>query len=127
MGAKLAEPDKLAVNVMGDAAFGMVGLDFETAIRERIPILTIVNNNSGMGIYGPDRFPVAAREYGTGRLSGNYAKVAAAMGGYNERVERPEDVIPAVRRAQQVVSSGQPALLEIITSLEPAFSFRGWG
>ena len=127
MGAKLAEPDKLAVNVMGDAAFGMVGLDFETAIRERIPILTIVNNNSGMGIYGPDRFPVAAREYGTGRLSGNYAEVAAAMGGYNERVERPEDVVPALRRAQQVVASGQPALLEIITSLEPAFSFRGWG
>ena len=125
MGAKLAEPDKLAVNVMGDAAFGMVGLDFETAIRERIPILTIVNNNSGMGIYGPDRFPVAAREYGTGRLSGNYAEVAAAMGGYNERVERPEDVVPAIRRAQQVVASGQPALVEIITSLEPAFSLRG--
>ena len=127
MGAKLAEPDKLAVNVMGDAAFGMVGLDFETAIRESIPILTIVNNNSGMGIYGPDRFPVAAREYGTGRLSGNYAEVAAALGGYNERVERPQEVVPAVRRAQQVVASGQPALVEIITSLEPAFSFRGWG
>ena len=127
MGAKLAEPDKLAVNVMGDAAFGMVGLDFETAIRERIPILTIVNNNSGMGIYGPERFPVAASRYGTGRLSGNYAAVAAALGGYNERVEAPEEVIPAVRRAQQVVASGQPALVEIITSLEPAFSFRGGG
>ncbi len=127
MGAKLAEPDKLAVNVMGDAAFGMVGLDFETAIRERIPILTIVNNNSGMGIYGPERFPVAARQYGTGRLSGNYAAVAEALGGYNERVEKPEEVIPAVRRAQQLVASGQPALVEIITSLEPAFSFRGGG
>ena len=126
MGAKLAAPEKLAVNVMGDAAFGMVGLDFETAIRENIPILTIVNNNSGMGIYGPDRFPVASREYGVGRLSGNYAEVAAAMGGYNERVDRPEEVIPAIRRARQVVESGQPALLEIITSLEPAFSFRGW-
>lgn len=127
MGAKLAAPNKLAVNVMGDAAFGMVGLDFETAIREHIPILTIVNNNSGMGIYGPERFPVAARQYGTGRLSGNYAAVAEAMGGYNERVEKPEEVVPAVRRAQQVVASGQPALVEIITSLEPAFSLRGGG
>jgi thiamine pyrophosphate-dependent acetolactate synthase large subunit-like protein len=124
MGAKLAAPDKLAVNVMGDAAFGMVGLDFETAVRERIPILTIVNNNSGMGIYGPDRFPTAAREYGTGRLSGNYAQVAKAMGGYSERVEKPEEIVPAIRRAQQVVASGEPALLEVITSLEPAFSHR---
>jgi acetolactate synthase-1/2/3 large subunit len=80
-----------------------------------------------MGIYGPERFPVAARQYGTGRLSGNYAAVAEALGGYNERVEKPEEVIPAVRRAQQVVASGQPALVEIITSLEPAFSLRGGG
>jgi len=125
MGAKLAAPDRPVVNVMGDAAFGMVGLDFETAVREQIPILTIVMNNSGMGIYGPDQFPVAAQRYGTGRLSGDYAAVARAMGGYSERVEKPEEIIPAIRRGQQVTASGQPALLEIITSLEHAFSHRG--
>ena len=124
MGAKMAAPEKLVVNVMGDGAFGMVGLDFETAVRERIPILTIVLNNSGMSIYGPDRFPVAHERYGTKSLSGNYAQVAEAMGGYNERVERPEGIVPAMRRAQQVVAAGQPALLEIITSLEYAFSDR---
>jgi acetolactate synthase-1/2/3 large subunit len=124
IGAKLAAPDKLVVNVMGDAAFGQVGLDFETAVRERIPILVIVLNNSGMAIYGPDRFPVAQERYGAKNLSGNYAKVAEAMGGYNERVERPEEVAPAIRRAQQVVASGQPVLLEIMIATEYAMSDR---
>ena len=40
MGAKLAAPDKLCINVWGDAAIGFTGMDFETAVRERIPILS---------------------------------------------------------------------------------------
>ena len=124
MGAKLAAPEKLAVTGMGDAAFGQVGLDFETAVRERIPILAIVLNNAGMAIYGPDRFPVAHERYGSKNLSGNYAQVAEALGGYNERVERPEEIVPAIRRGQQVVAAGQPALIEIITMQEHAVSDR---
>lgn len=125
MGAKMAAPDKLAVNIMGDYAFGMVGLDIETAVRERIPILTIVLNNSAMGIYSPSSFPVANELYGTKYLSGDYAQVAEAMGGYNERVKLPQDIVPAIQRAQRVVASGQTALLEIITKEESAFSYRG--
>ena len=124
LGAKMAEPQKLAVNVMGDYAFGMVGLDVETAVRERIPILTIILNNSAMGIYDSDRFPVANERYGTKYLTGNYAQVAEALGGYNERVENPDEIIPAITRAQQVVAEGQTALLEIITREERAFSFK---
>ena len=124
MGAKMAAPEKLVVNVMGDAAFGMVGLDFETAVREQIPILTIVQNNSGMGIYGPERFPVAEERYGVKDLTGNYAEVAQAMGGYSKRLEKPVEIIPAIRRAERIVAEGQPALLEIITKREHAFSDR---
>ena len=50
LGAKLAAPEKFAVNFMGDAAFGMTGLDFETAVRSNLPILTIVMNNSTMAV-----------------------------------------------------------------------------
>ncbi len=124
MGAKMAAPEKLAVNVMGDYAFGMVGLDVETAVRERIPLLTIVMNNSAMGIYDSDRFPVANERYGTKYLTGNYAEVAAALGGYNERVESPSEIIPAIGRARQAIAAGQPALLEIITREERAFSHK---
>ena len=51
MGAKLAKPEWLTINLLGDAAFGMVGMDFETAVRNRIPILTILMNNGVMGGY----------------------------------------------------------------------------
>ena len=54
-------------------------------------------------------------------------QVAEAMGGYNERVEMPQEIVPAIRRAQQVVAAGHPALLEIITSLEYSFSERPLG
>ena len=93
-------------------------------MRERIPILTIVLNNSAMGIYSPGAFPVANELYGTKYLTGDYAKVAEAMGGYNERVRDPQEIVPAIQRAQRVVASGQTALLEIITKEEPEFSYR---
>ena len=118
----MAEPSKLAINVMGDAAFGMVGLDFETCVRENIPILTILLNNSGMGIYGPEQFPIAQERYGVKDLTGNYAEIVKAMGGYSERIDKPSEIIPGIKRAERIVSDGQPVLLEIITKREYAFS-----
>ena len=121
MGAKLAAPEKLAVNVMGDAAFGMAGMDFETAVRERIPILTIILNNSALGGY-EDHLPIATEKYGTKFLSGDYAKVAEGLGGYSEKVEVPDDIIPSIKRAQKETEAGRPALLEVITREEGVFS-----
>ena len=121
MGAKMAAPEKLAVNIMGDAAFGMAGMDFETAARERIPILTIMFNNSALGGY-EKHMPVATERFRTKFLSGDYAKVAEGLGGYSEKVENPADIIPAIQRAQKETEAGKPALLEIITREETDFS-----
>ena len=121
MGAKMAAPEKLAVNIMGDAAFGMAGMDFETAARERIPILTIMFNNSALGGY-EKHMPVATERFQTKFLSGDYAKVAEGLGGYSEKVENPADIIPAIQRAQKETEAGKPALLEIITREETNFS-----
>jgi acetolactate synthase-1/2/3 large subunit len=121
MGAKLAAPEKLCVNIMGDAAFGMAGMDFETAARERIPILTIILNNSALGGY-EKHMPVATELFRTKFLTGDYAKVAEGLGGYSERVKDPAQIIPAIHRAQEQLASGKPALLEVITREEGAFS-----
>lgn len=115
MGAKLAAPDKLCVNVIGDYGFGMVGTDLETAARENIPILTVVLNNSSMGIYRPEHFATAHELYGTKTTGGDFVKMAEALGGYSERVTQPQDIIPAVQRCVGVVDGGSPALLEIVT------------
>ena len=123
IGAKLAAPEKFVVNFMGDAAFGMTGLDFETAARHNIPILTIVLNNSTMAIE-TTHMARSHELYGTRDIDGNYADMGLAMGGWAERVEDPADVGPAILRARKATEEGQASLLEFITSEETAFSYR---
>ena len=122
MGAKLAEPDKLCINLMGDAAIGMTGMDFETAVRAQIPILTILSNNFCMTIELKN-FPIATKKYRMTDISGNYADMAKAFGGYGERVTQPSDIVPAIKRGIQKTKEGVPALLEFITSKETQISF----
>ena len=127
MGAKMAAPEKQVINFMGDAAFGMVGLDVETAVREKIAITTIVMNNSTMGIYPDSRMPTAVERYHTKNLTGNFSEVALALGAYSERITDPNEITPAMRRAQDANQSGRPALLEFITKEEGVFSKYRFG
>jgi acetolactate synthase-1/2/3 large subunit len=117
MGAKLAQPDKLCINVWGDAAIGFTGMDFETAVRERIPILSILLNNFSMAIEIPI-MPVSTEKYRATDISGHYADMAKAFGGYGERVTTPDQIIPAIRRGIAQTEQGVPALLEFITAKE---------
>ncbi len=121
MGAKLACPDKLCINVWGDAAIGFTGMDFETAVRERIPILSVLFNNFSMAIEIPI-MPISQEKYGSTDISGNYAKMAEAFGGYGERIETPDQIIPAIQRGIQKTQEGVPALLEFITAKENEIS-----
>jgi thiamine pyrophosphate-dependent acetolactate synthase large subunit-like protein len=121
MGAKLAHPDKLCINVWGDAAIGFTGMDFETAVRERLPILSILLNNSSMAIELPV-MKMATEKYRSTDISGQYADLARALGGYGERVSEPDQIIPAITRAIQRTREGTPALLEFITQKELAVS-----
>ncbi len=123
IGAKLAAPEKMCANFMGDAAFGMTGLDFETAVRSDLPITTIVHANRGMAVEGR-HMALSHDLYGTRDLGGNYADIGRALGGWAERVEEPAEVGPAILRAKQANEEGKPALLEFITSEEGAYSFR---
>lgn len=123
MGAKLAAPEKVCVNFMGDAAFGMTGLDFETAVRNQIPIVTVVLNNSTMAIE-IDHLPISHEKYRARDIGGSYADLARALGGWAERVEDPAQIGDAFRRARRVTEDGRPALLEFITSAETRFSNR---
>ncbi|MYH18041.1 MAG: thiamine pyrophosphate-requiring protein [Gemmatimonadetes bacterium] len=122
MGAKLVHPDRLCINVWGDAAIGFTGMDFETAVRERIPILSVLFNNHSMAIEIPV-MPTSQAKYGATDISGNYALMAEAFGGYGERVESPDEIIPALKRGIRKTEEGVPALLEFMTSKEIDFSF----
>ncbi|MBI2940985.1 MAG: thiamine pyrophosphate-requiring protein [Chloroflexi bacterium] len=121
MGAKLAQPDKLCINVWGDAAIGFTGMDFETAARERIPILSVLLNNASMAIELPI-MRVATQKYRSTDISGHYADFARALGGYGERVTEPREIVPAIQRAIRQTQEGTPALLEFITAKEIEYS-----
>jgi acetolactate synthase-1/2/3 large subunit len=124
MGAKLAAPEKLAVAFMGDAAFGMSAMDLETAVRETIPVLAIVMNNSWMSTYSK-RIPEATKRYKVGYMSANYTDVAHGLGCHAERVDRPEEIVSALRRAIAATEAGQPAVLEVMSKVEYSSSRYG--
>ncbi len=121
MGAKLARPDQLCINVWGDAAIGFTGMDFETAVRERIPILSILLNNFSMAIE-LHIMEQSTAKYRATDISGDYAAMARAFGGYGERITEPDQIIPAIRRGIEQTQAGVPALLEFITCKETEIS-----
>jgi acetolactate synthase-1/2/3 large subunit len=114
IGAKLGQPDKLVVHLLGDASFGMVGMELETAVRMGIPTLTVLVNNEGtggglMGMDSPTGPPPDMA-----KLTGNWSVVAQGLGAYSERVEDPLEVGPALQRAITATENGQAALVEIM-------------
>jgi acetolactate synthase-1/2/3 large subunit len=121
MGAKLVHPDKLCINVWGDAAIGFTGMDFETAVRERIPILSILLNNFSMAIELAI-MPISTEKYRSTDISGDYAAMARAFGGHGERVTSPAEIVPAIKRGIEQTKKGVPALLEFITGKETTIS-----
>ena len=116
-GVKLACPDKFCLNFMGDAAFGMSGLDIETSARARIPITTVVLNNGGMATY-PGGFPTAREVYGVSHMYGDYAKIAEGMGAVGITVTKPMELASAIKEAQKLNHDGKTVLLDIHTRFE---------
>ena len=100
LGAKLANPDKLVVTVMGDGAVGMTGMDWETAARENIPTLTIIKHDTVFSGY-MRHIPVSIEKFDGRTLHGDYAGVAAALGCHAEiRVTALSDLRPHRARAR---------------------------
>ena len=117
IGAKQAMPERFCLNVMGDAAFGMSGLDIETSARAGIPITTLVFNNGGMATY-PGGFPTAREVFGVSHMQGDYAALAMAMGAEGIRVERPAELGPALLGARRLNEEGRTVLIDVRTRFE---------
>lgn len=112
MGLQLSRPEERVIALCGDGSFWMVAQDLETAVREKIPVVTIVANNFAFG-NTRDRQRV---EHG-GRYSGvfydnpDFAEFARLLGAHGERVEKAADLVPAIQRA---LDSGRPAVIDVI-------------
>ena len=96
-------------------------MDFETAVREKIPFLSILLNNFSMAIE-LKVMPISTEKYRSTDISGDYAAMARAFGGYGERVTEPGEIVAAIKRGIAQTQAGVPALLEFITSKETRVS-----
>jgi thiamine pyrophosphate-dependent acetolactate synthase large subunit-like protein len=109
LGAKVARPDKPVIVVHGDGSFGLNAMELDTAVRHGIPLLVVISLNGGWTA-DPDR-DKPGRELGYTR----YDKMAEALGCYGEYVERPEEIRPALERAQEQVAQGRVAVVNVKT------------
>jgi acetolactate synthase-1/2/3 large subunit len=123
LGAKLAAPDKLCVHFMGDAAFGMTGLDVETAVRADLPVVFVVLNNGTMAIEIPN-LRESHERHGARDIGGDYTAIARALGADARRIERPGELAGAFRDAERATREGRTVVLEVMTSAETAFANR---
>ena len=117
IGAKMANPDKFCLNLMGDGAFGMSGTDLETSARTGFPITTVLLNNSGMATY-PGGFPTAREKYGVSHMQGDYAKIADAMGAAGLRVKKVTEMVPALEQAKRLNADGKAVLIDVRSNME---------
>src|SRR6266545_4088808 len=109
IGAKIAKPDKQVIVVHGDGSFGLNALELDTAVRHNIPILVVVSLNGGWTA-DPERNK-PGRNLGYTRFD----KMAESLGCYGEYVERPDEIRPALDRAQREVDRGSVALVNVKT------------
>ncbi|MGE3542038.1 MAG: thiamine pyrophosphate-requiring protein [Candidatus Tectimicrobiota bacterium] len=117
IGAKLAYPEKFCLNLMGDGAFGMSGLDIETSVRIGAPITTVLLNNGDMATY-PGGYPMARELYNVTKMTGDYAKIAEGLGAVGIVVTKPGDVASALKKAQQLNAEGKTVLIDVHSNME---------
>jgi acetolactate synthase-1/2/3 large subunit len=109
VGAKIAKPDKQVLVLHGDGSFGLNAMEFDTAVRHKVPVLVVISLNGGWTA-DPDQVK-PGRDLGYTR----YDKIAEALGGHGEYVEEPDDIRPALDRAAAAVAAGKPALVNVVT------------
>jgi acetolactate synthase-1/2/3 large subunit len=119
LAAKVAYPESRVFMLSGDGAFGFNGMEFDTAVRHKLNIVSILGNDSAWGIDRQIQLGLYGRSVATDLLQTRYDQMVQGLGGYGEFVERSKDLEPALGRA---LASGKPALLNV--AVERAISPR---
>jgi thiamine pyrophosphate-dependent acetolactate synthase large subunit-like protein len=128
IGAKLARPEVPVVSINGDCAFGFNAMELETAVRCKLPIVFIVNNNSGIvgsNLEARMGLPEGYGEHVATYLPDiRYDKILEAFGGHTEHVVHPDDIRPALARAYQATKQGQVACVNVIADPQESMATR---
>jgi len=114
LAAKLARPDQPVVVINGDGSFGFNAMELHTAVRHNLPLVCVIVNDQSWGMirHGQEICYGDQRLYGSELGLVHYEKIAEALGGYGELVEKEADLLPALKRA---LESGKPACVNVLT------------
>ncbi len=116
IGVKMAKPKKLVVCLSGDGSFLFNIQELETAVRLDLPIIIVVANNCAWGMIKSSQKKGFNKRYCDVDLPPtNYAEIARGFGCYGEKVEKPEDIKPALQRA---IDSKKPAVIDVSIAFE---------
>ena len=116
IGAKVGRPDKMVWAVDGDGCFQMTAQELVTATAERIPVKIALLNNAYLGMVRQWQEMFYGERYSEVYLSPDlpdYVKWAEAMGCVALRVESPEEVAPAIEKANEI--NDRPVVVEFRT------------
>jgi acetolactate synthase-1/2/3 large subunit len=120
MAAQIARPGKKVLILHGDGAFGLNGMEFESMVRQQLPVVSVIGNDGAWGqIKHPQKAMLGhatAAELSPGI---RYDKMVEALGGYGELVQKPEDIRPAIERA---FASGLPACVNVLIDPDKPYS-----
>jgi acetolactate synthase-1/2/3 large subunit len=113
MAAKLARPQQQVALLYGDGAFGLNGMEFESMVRHKLPVVAVIGNDGQWAQIKHPQKKLLGHSTAADLAPGiRYDKMVEALGGYGELVERPEEIRPAIERA---FASGLPACINVLT------------
>lgn len=122
IGAKLARPDKVVIDFVGDGSFGMTGMEVETAARHKVKVIYVLINNGVLNAVKMGQTGNYDKRWTWTELSGDYTKVAEGLGAMAQKVDRPEKIRPALEKA---LKADGPALIEVIAKPGEPLPYAG--
>jgi len=126
IGAKVAAPHRPAIAYAGDGAWGMSLMETMTCVRHQIPVTAVVFHNRQWGAEKKNQVDFYNRRFVAGELENqSFAEIGKAMGAEGIRVDRLEDVGPALKKAIDLqMNHGKTTIVEIMCTRELGDPFR---
>jgi sulfoacetaldehyde acetyltransferase len=126
IGAKVAAPHRPAIAYAGDGAWGMSLMETMTCVRHHIPVTAVVFHNRQWGAEKKNQVDFYNRRFVAGELENqSFAEIGKAMGAEGIRVDRLEDVGPALKKAIDLqMNHGKTTIVEIMCTRELGDPFR---
>lgn len=113
VGAKLCRPDAEVWLIYGDGSAGYTLAEFDTLVRHKLPVIAVVGNDAGWSQIARDQVTYLKDDVATVLASTAYEQVVQGFGAKGLRIEKPEEILPALEEARQTAAGGQPVLINV--------------